>query len=132
MRSLLIVAGLLLSGCVPADYLNLFNATGEEITVVMDKSQRAITIAPGAAVDFSPIHLPGERIVIRTAKRSWHYSPDRLFAPPGFAQSHIMVIRAFARIDSRGRIYLLSPPRNRGAPQETAQPSGFPVNPSKT
>ena len=132
MRALLIVGVTFrLSSCTPADYVRLFNATGEEIVITKDKSKGAVTIAPNASADFSPAYLPGERILIRTSKHSSVYSPRGLFAPPSFVQQHAMVMRAFARIDSRGQIYLLAPPQDHGTPQPTAQPAGFPVKPEK-
>jgi hypothetical protein len=133
MRSLFIVGiAFILSSCTPADYVRLFNATGEEIVITKDKSKGVVTIAPNASADFSPVYLPGERILIRTSKHSWVYSPRSLFAPPSFVQQHVMVMRTFARIDSRGQIYLLAPPQDHGTPQEAAQPVGFPVKPQKT
>ncbi|PYJ78155.1 MAG: hypothetical protein DME69_09170 [Verrucomicrobia bacterium] len=133
MRALLIVGiALTLSSCSPAEYVHLFNATGEEIVITKDKSKEVVTIAPNASADFSPVYLPGERVLIRTSKHSWVYSPRTLFAPPSFVQQHVMVMRAFARIDSRGQIFLLAPPQDHGTPRETAQPAGFPVKPQKT
>jgi hypothetical protein len=101
-RLLLLAAVLALTGCTPAEYVNLYNATGDAITILMEKSQRVVTIPPRTAADFSPAYIPDERVVIRTSKQSWSYSPRSLFAPPSFVQQRMMVMRAFARIDSRG------------------------------
>jgi hypothetical protein len=129
---MLLVLGFVLAGCSPADYVNLLNATGDQITVIMDKSQRVVTIPTGVSADFSLVFRQGDHLIIRTSKRSWTYSPRSLFAPPSFLQSHTMVMRAFARIDGHGHIYLLTPPRNNGAPREIEQPSGFPVKPYRS
>jgi hypothetical protein len=133
MRSFLLsCAALMLSSCVPAEYIHLYNASGEEIIITKTKSKEVVTIAPNASADFTPFYLAGERLVIRTPKHSWQYSFAQFRMPPSFYEQHLMVMRAFARIDSRGQLYLLIPPHDGGSPQETAQPPGFPVKPQKT
>ena len=129
----LLAAVLTLSGCTPAQYINLYNATGDTITIIMEKSHRDVTIPPRTSADFSLLLAPGERVVIQTSKHSWSYSlRSLLFAPGPFKQQHLGVMRAFARIDSRGHIYLLAPPNDHDTPHETTQPAGFPVRPQKT
>lgn len=105
MRFLVVVvAAFVLAGCTPAAYVHVYNATGDAITVLMEKSERAVTIPAGGAADFSPADRPGERVVIRTSRHSWRYLPRSFFPPASFIQQHTMVMRAFARIDKRGCI----------------------------
>ena len=47
------------------------------------------------------------------------------------AHGTLGAMRAYAKIDGRGRIYLLAPPQEGESPRETAQPTGFPVDPRK-
>ena len=42
-----------------------------------------------------------------------------------------MVMRAYAKINSRGRIYVFASPHDHETPDEIAQPAGFPVKPQK-
>ena len=133
MRALLLlVVGSLLSGCIPAVYIHLFNATGEQIIISKEKSKEVVTIAPNASADFTTFYLPPERLVIRTPKHSWRYAFTDLRVPPSLYQQHAMVMRAFATIDSRGQISLLAPPDDHGTPHKIPQPNGFPVRPQKT
>jgi hypothetical protein len=133
MRSLLFFGLVsLLSGCTPAVYIHLFNATAEQIVISKEKSTEVVTIAPNTSADFTTFYLPPERLVIRTPKHSWRYSFMDLRVPPSLYQHHGMVMRAFATIDSRGQISLLAPPEDDGTPHKIPQPHGFPVRPEKT
>jgi hypothetical protein len=133
MRALLLlVVSSLLSGCIPAVYIHLFNATGEQIIISKEKSKEVVTIAPNASADFTTFYLPSERLVIRTPKHSWRYAFTDLRVPPSLYQQHAMVMRAFAAIDSRGEISLLAPPHDDGMPHKIPQPNGFPVRRQKT
>jgi hypothetical protein len=137
MRALAHWTGLLslavmLSGCTPAVYIDLYNATGGETTLVKDRLKQAITIARNTSADFSLFYLPGERLVIRTSRSLWRYSFQDFHVLPSLWQHGALgTMRAYAKIDSRGRIYLLGPLRNGESPHEIAQPTGFPVTPQK-
>ena len=124
----------LLSGCTPGVYLNIYNATNDTVTIVKPQFRRTITIAilPHQAADVPLSYQPGSGIVIRDSRHTWTYSPESLFPPQSAYQQYTMVMRAFAKIDAHGRIYLLAPPSEGGSPREIPQPSGFPVKPQKT
>jgi hypothetical protein len=135
MRALLSIATcLLLSGCTPAVYLNIYNATDATLTVVKPQFRHtlAIIIPPHEAADLPLTYQPGTRVVIRDSRHTWTYSPRSLFPPHSAYQEHTITMRAFSKIDSRGRVYLLAPPSDHGAPKEISQPAGFPVIPEKT
>jgi hypothetical protein len=133
MRALLAIAvSVLLSGCTPAVYLNIYNATNSMLTIARAEFRPVITIPPHASADLPLAYQRGERIIISGAHHSWTYSPPSLFPPQSMYQQHMMVMRAFARIDSHGLIYLLLPPTNGGRPRDTSQPTGFPVKPQRT
>jgi hypothetical protein len=120
-----------LSGCTPALYVRLLNATGELIAVSMSRSTDVITIPVGAAADVPPFQLD-ERLLIRTSKRLWSYSMRDFYQPRWpleLWEQHPGVMRTYARIDSRGRIYALAPPKGREPPREIPQPRGFPMSP---
>jgi hypothetical protein len=121
----------MLHGCEPAVYVRLYNATGEQITLVSVRTRQSIRVAPNVSADFSPVYLSGERLLIYTSKTSWTYSLRDLFAPPSFMQHKFITARAYAKIDNHGRIYLLLPPSDHQSAQETVQPKGFPVTPEK-
>ena len=132
MRALFSIATcLLLSGCTPAVYLNIYNATDFTLTIAKAQFRPIITIPPHASADLPLSYQPGERVVINSARRSWTYSPRSLFPPPSMYQQHTGVMRAFAKIDTHGQIYLLAPPAHGGSPRETPQPAGFPVRPQR-
>jgi hypothetical protein len=132
MRALLSIATcLLLSSCTPAVYLNVYNATDSILTIAKAQFRPIVTIPPHASADLPLPYQPGERVVISSARRSWTYLPRSLFPPPSMYQQHTGVMRAFARIDAHGQIYLLAPPADGGSPRETPQPAGFPVKPQR-
>jgi hypothetical protein len=121
---------LLLSGCEPGLVIHLYNATEETLSVTNPLFRRVITIPPHAIADVGAI---GGGVLIRSARHSWFYPRQKSAFPPiSFSQQHTMLCRAFGRIDSRGRIYLLAPPQDDQSPHETAQPAGFPLQPQKT
>ena len=136
MRALLVAgaACLLLSGCTPAVYLNIYNATEEALTITKPQFRRVltITVAPHSAEDLPLSYQPGTQVVVRGSRHTWAYSPRSLFPPQSAYQQHTGVMRAFAKIDARGQIYLLAPPGDGGTPHEIPQPAGFPVRPEKT
>src|SRR5215470_16385382 len=87
MRRLLatVLLGTLLSGCSPAIVLNLHNATGEAINITRDRFLKdATTIAPDTSGEFPIAYVPGEKIHLSTAKRSWTYSLHDIFPPRSF------------------------------------------------
>ncbi len=122
---------LLLSGCTPALYVHLFNATGESITVSKSRSTDVIMIPAGTAADVPPFQLD-ERLLIRGSKHVWSYSMRDFYQPHwplSLWEQHPGVIRTYARVDSRGRIFALAPPNGREQPREISQPPGFPMSP---
>jgi hypothetical protein len=126
-----LVLSLCFSGCTPGTYIRLYNMTGQVITVTTD--METLTIAPDTSADVPTLYARGEQLNIRTSTKSWDYSLRSLLPPPAFRRHSVMVIREYARIDRRGYIHMLLPPRSDGdAPGETRQPSGFPVAPRKT
>lgn len=135
MRTLVTgIASLLLGSCQPAVYLNVFNATEDTITIVKPQYRRTLTIAipPHQAADLPLGYEPGTEIVIRDSCHTWTYSPRSLFPPSSVFQHYSITMRAYSKIDSRGRIYLLAPPSDHSGPKETTQPQGFPVVPQKS
>ena len=136
MRALLLAGTtcLFLSGCTPAVYLNIYNATDYTLTITKPQFRRvlSISIPPHSAEDLPLSYQPGTQVVIQGPRHTWTYSPRSLFPPQSAYQQHIGVMRAFAKIDARGQIYLLGPPTDRGTPHEMSQPAGFPVKPEKT
>jgi hypothetical protein len=129
MRGLLVagVTCLLLAGCTPAVYINIYNATEDTLTITKPQFRRVLTITvpPHSAEDLPLNYQPGTQVVIRGSRHTWTYSPRSLFPPQSMYQQHTMVMRAFARIDSRGEISMI-------VPAGTQQPRGFPVKPEKT
>ena len=136
MRALLIAAttSVLLSGCTPAVYLNVYNATEETLTITKQQFRHVLTIViPPHSAEVLPLtYQPGTQVVVRGSRHGWTYSPRSLFPPQSMYQQHTGVMRALVKIDARGQIYLLAPPTDGGSPHETPQPAGFPVRPEKT
>jgi hypothetical protein len=121
----------LLSGCTPALFVRLFNGTGELVTVSKSRSKDIITIPPGTAADVPPFQLD-ERLILRTSKHSWSSAMHDFYQPHwplSLWEQHPGVMRTYARLDSRGRIYALAPPTGRETPREIPQPAGFPMSP---
>ena len=116
---------MLLSGCSPAVYLNLYNATDDTLTVTKAQFRPVVTIPPRTAADVSLAYQAGERVVIRSSRHTWVYRPRLLSPPYSMYQHHGMVMRAFATIDNRGEISMIVPPGTR-------EPAGFHVKPQKT
>ncbi len=95
------------------------------------QSKDITTIAVGTAADISPFQLD-ERLLIRTSKHLWSYSMRDFYQPHwplALWQQHPGVMRTYARVDSRGRIYALAPPHGSEQPREIPQPHGFPMSP---
>jgi hypothetical protein len=123
----LLSLAMLLAGYSPGLVLHLYNETEDALTITNPPFHKVITIQPHTAADAGAI---GGNVLIRTSQNSWFYPQQKsAFPPTSFYQQHTMLWRAFGRIDSRGRIYLLSPPRDGKAPHEIVQPSGFPLRP---
>jgi hypothetical protein len=117
----------LLSGCSPGLVLNLYNATGNILTVTNPPFRHAVTIPQNTSADVSI----GTDVLVHSSHHVWHYSQRLLIPPQDFFQKHTMLYRLFGKIDRRGEIYLFAPPRDRATPQPTTQPRGFPVKPQK-
>jgi hypothetical protein len=129
-RSTSILLAMLLSGCSPGLVLNLYNATGNTLTVTNPPFRRVIRIPPNTAADVGAI---GGGVLIRGSHYSWFYPRQKsAFPPTSLFQQHTMLWRAFGKINSRGEIFLFAPPRDHGTPQQIAQPAGFPLKPQKT
>jgi hypothetical protein len=118
----------LLSGCSPGLVLNLYNATGNTLTVTNPPFREAVTILPDTSADVSI----GTDVLVCSSRHAWQYSQRLLIPPRHFFQQHTMLYRLFGKIDRRGDIYLFAPPGDHGTPQATTQPAGFPVKPQKT
>jgi hypothetical protein len=130
-----------LSGCVPLWQIELYNESGRDITVVSCAGPKgAIAIAQGGskAIDLAMGKEDQcEQLSIKTTTTAWSYPRfhkllrSLLRAPVWQEQSFPFgVFRAFARIDARGQIYMLLPPKTGEKPQILApQPAGFPLNP---
>ena len=115
-----------LSGCSPGLVLHLDNGTEEPLTVTNPPLRKTVTIQPHTAAD---IGIAGD-VLIRSSSHSWFYPKTSTLPPASLFQQHTMLWRAFGRIDSRGRIHVLAPPRDDGVgPREVAQPTGFPLRP---
>jgi hypothetical protein len=124
----------LLSGCTPALYLRLFNATSDVITVTNTRTKNVTTIPPRTAVDIS-LYDPSERLIIHSSNHVWSYLLRDFYQPHwalSFWEQHAGVMRTYARIDARGRIYVWAPPADGQPAHEIPQPRGFPIQPQKT
>ena len=129
-RVLLLLLPLVLAGCSPALVLNLYNATGETLTITNPPFRQATTVPPYTAVDTDVI---GGGTLIRTSQHTWFYPHKASSFPPiPLYQQHATLWRAFGWIDARGRIYLLAPPNRKESPKRIPQPAGFPMEPQKT
>jgi len=122
---LVLLCALLLSGCSPGLVLHLYNATEEVLTVTNPRFRRVVTIEPHTAAD---IGMRGD-VLISSSLHSWFYPQTSALPPTSLFEQHGMLWRAFGRIDSRGRIYVLAPPPQQGTPHEIPQPAGFPLQP---
>jgi hypothetical protein len=127
-----LAAVIMLGSCTPIYDVSLLNDTGTDITIVMPGGRpEPVHIARGTAapVDILIAHAgqPEEFIVVSGSHR-WRYSRymDSFGAPGYSVREHrsFGAVRIHARIDSRGRVYLLSP-----ADSPVAQPKGFPLHP---
>ena len=130
MRARIVLVALvsLLSGCSPGLVLHLYNATSETLTVSYPPFRMTDTIQPHTAAD---VGIGGD-VLISTPAHSWFYPASGAFPPKSLFVQHTMLWRAFGRIDSRGRIYMLAPPSGaEAAPRAIPQPSGFPLEPRK-
>src|SRR5882724_2376455 len=67
----------LLSGCSPGLVLNLYNATGDTLTVTNPPFRKAVTIPPNTSADVSI----GTDVLVRSSRHAWQYS-QRLLIPP--------------------------------------------------
>jgi hypothetical protein len=127
-RLLLLLLTALLSGCSPGLVLHLYNATEDTLTVTNSRFRRAVTIPPHTAADIGI----SRDVLIRTSRYTWFYPQTSALPPTPLFQQHTMLWRAFGRIDTRGRIFVLAPPpTDAAAPREIAQPAGFPLQPRK-
>ena len=122
-----------LCGCTPAVYIELYNATGQAITVATDSFPKPIALAPNASGQLPFIFAQGqhlERLFVRTSTSSWYYRFLSFHVPPSFWQHGTLgTMRVYTKIDASRRVYLLAPPKGSGAPEQTQQPPGFPVKP---
>jgi hypothetical protein len=123
---------MVLSSCVPLYDVSVLNDTGSDITVIMPVGRpEQIHIPRGAAV---PVDLlvaragQPEQFVVVCGSHRWRYSRYMdTFGVPGYPlREHrsLGAVRIHARIDSRGRVYLLSP-----TDSPVPQPAGFPLHP---
>ncbi len=117
----------LLSGCSTGLVLNLYNATGDTLTVTNPPFRKAVTIPPNTSADVSI----GTDVLVRSSRHAWQYSQRLLIPPQDFFQKRTMLYRLFGKIDRHGEIYLFAPPPDHGTPQPTTQPRGFPVKPQR-
>src|SRR4051812_5722640 len=92
----------LLSGCSPGLVMNLYNATGDTLTVINTPFRQTVTILPNTAADIGI----GTDVLIRSSRHTWHYSQALLIPPGHFFQKHIMLYRLFGKLDRRGNVYL--------------------------
>ncbi len=127
-----VAAVLALGSCVPLYDVSLLNDTGRAITVIIPGARpEQIQIPRGAAAPIDILvaraGLP-EQFVVVSGSHRWHYSRymDTFGVPDYSLREHrsFGAVRIHARIDSRGRVYLLSPTDSR-----VAQPAGFPLDP---
>jgi hypothetical protein len=124
----LVLAAVLITACTPLFEVELYNNTGENITVVaINSASNATThiIKNGEAVELgSPFKLE-----VQQADRIWQYDIKRI--PLSFHRRvghnvHLVKIQ----IQSDGSIYLLLPDATKG-PVVTfpPQPGGYPIHP---
>jgi hypothetical protein len=123
---------MVLASCTPEYDVSLLNDTGSDITVVLSGSRtQQVRIPRGTAVPvgilFSRAGQP-EQFTIVGGSHRWRYSRYiDTFGVPGDAlreQRSFGAVRIHARIDARGRVYLLSP-----TDSPVSQPKGFPIYP---
>jgi hypothetical protein len=127
------VAGIMvLASCTPDYDISLLNDTGSDITVVLPGSrpeQVRIPRGTAAPVDILFAHAgQPEQVIVVSGSQRWHYSRYMdTFGVPGYSlREHrsFGAVRIHARIDARGRVYLLSP-----TDSPVPQPKGFPIYP---
>src|SRR5216110_574756 len=127
---LLVTSVLLLQSCTPASLIDLYNDTGETITVMALGKSAAVLPHSSTQVDF--VLATGqhwESVTVTVRGKTWHY-PQKLFTRipwRSWQRGPFESRRAFVHLDSRGRISLRSPT---GA--AVPQPPGFPLQPEKT
>jgi hypothetical protein len=129
-----LAACVVLCGCSPVVDAEFHNATGLPI-IVTNVAQPTFhaSIPPGgsAPVDVFVLRAGSpQEFTISAGRRLWVYRHRSIFLSsvgPGYWQLGPMDSRrVHVRVDSHGRIYLLSPPG--GA---VNQPSGFPIHPDE-
>jgi hypothetical protein len=127
-----VAAILVLGSCIPQYDVSLFNDTGSDIIAIMPggrPEQFRIPLGASAPVGILFAHAgqPEQFIVVGGSHR-WHYSRymDTFGIPRYALREHrsFGAVRIHARVDSRGRVYLLSP-----TDSPVAQPTGFPIHP---
>ncbi len=130
-----VAALMALTSCVPLYDVSLLNDTGSDITVIMlggIPEQVHIPRGSAAPVDILVARAgQPEQFVVVSGSHRWPYSRYMdTFGVPGYSlREHrsFGAVRIHARIDSRGRVYLLSP-----TDLPVAQPTGFPITPNDT
>jgi hypothetical protein len=128
---------LMLSDCTPLQDIELYNDSGEDIVVRgVAGAEHTVSIARGTSksLDLLVIRIGQPKTLsINTPTGSWSYSHhQQAFGriPPPLWHGRAFGARcAYARIDSHGRIYLLSPQAHGRAPESIEQPPGFPIKP---
>ena len=130
-----------LTGCMPLWQIELRNDTGEDIAVIGSAGPKDSIVVPRGSSKALDLAMGqddySERFSVKTSSTSWSYPRFHkllhslvrasLWQEQSFPFG---VFRAFARIDTQGRIYLLSPPKGGSGPQLlTPQPAGFPLKP---
>jgi hypothetical protein len=131
---LLVPLSLMLSGCTPAVYIEIYNGTGDVITVSTDSFPKAIAVAPNISAKLPLIYSQGqhlERLFVRTSHASWFYYFKSFHIPESsWKHGTLGTMRVYTILDSTRRIFLLTPPDGGAIPQRAQQPHGFPVSPA--
>ncbi len=127
-----VVATVILTSCVPLYDVSLLNDSGSDITVVMPGGRPEEIRIPRGATAAADILIARdghpEQFSVVSGSHRWHYSRYmHIFGMPGFdlrEHRHFGAVRIHTRIDSRGRVWLLSP-----TDSPVPQPTGFPLRP---
>ncbi len=138
MRELLpilaVFACMLLSGCSPVVDAEFHNATGQPIVVTnLAQAEFHASIPPGGSAPVNVFVLRSGHPVgfsIASDGQVWIYRHHKRFlasvSPQNWQSGPFDSKRLHVSVDSRGRVYLLSPS---SAP--VVQPSGFPIYPDE-
>lgn len=123
----LCLLSLVLTSCVRGYNVELFNNTGEALTVT------SYDTAGGATEKSLPIggkvRITGSRFTLRNAHREWKYSLLSHPPPARFIDDTHWNRLVCLQVEKNGAIYILLPSATSTTSTLPTQPSGFPITP---